>query len=217
VALISSYLGTIAPGILDGLAAQLDLRPKVPIGVCLMGCSARTSLLAHCLFALTLLSPLGCNADGQPGGSGIAGSISGPLAMLPEYQARAPRTCATVNKPPSAAQATLLVQCTMDVVTPGGLGLVQDIQLEMGKSRQFVYQTDAGLAGIDLPLRGTYTMNNCHLIDNMNPVGKSCLRTVVQQAVGWCWKTSFGDYKCKMEGAPGGSVKTDVGPAPKAF
>jgi hypothetical protein len=181
-------------------------------------CTGRAVL---CLFSLALLSPLGCkSAAGE--GAGPTGDLSSPLTMLPEYQARAPRTCTKVTKPPSAAQAVVMVQCTMDTLTPGGLGLVQDVKLELGSSRPFVYYSDAGLDGIDLnarvyPLRGSYTFHNCSLISNMSPAGKSCIWTTVEQAVGWCWKTSFGDYKCKMQGAPGGSVKSGTGPAPVAF
>ena len=179
--------------------------------------------VAFCLFALTLLSPFGCKNAGGEGAAQSGAGISGPLMMLPEYDARAPRTCAKVTSPPSAAQATVMVQCTMDALSATGLGLIQDVQLEMGKARPFVYYSDAGLSGVDLtatvyPLRGSYTGYFCSLISNMAPAGQSCIKSVVPTAVGWCWKTSFGDWKCKMQGAPGGSVPRAVnGPAPKTF
>jgi hypothetical protein len=172
-----------------------------------------------CLFLLTLLSPLGCNADGQAGGSGSGSGISGPLTMLPDYQARAPRTCTSVAKPPSAAQAAVLVQCSMDALSYTGLGLIQDVKLQMGSSRAFVYYSDAGLAGIDLnaqvyPLRGSYTAYFCRLVRTvLDPSAGSCIKSVVPVAEGWCWKTSFGDYKCKMQG---GAPKMENSP-PTAF
>ena len=91
--------------------------------------------MALCLFAFTLLTPFGCKSEGGEGASQSGAGISGPLTMLPEYQARAPRTCATVKSPPSAAQATVMVQCTMDGLSATGLGLIQDVKLEVGSSR----------------------------------------------------------------------------------
>jgi hypothetical protein len=173
--------------------------------------------MALYLLVLTILTAFGCKgADGagQPGAG-----ISGPLTMLPDYQARAPRTCTAVTKPPSAAQAAVMVQCTMDALSYTGLGLIQDVKLQMGSSRPFVYWTDAGLDGIDLkadvyPLRGSYTGYFCRLVSNMAPAGQSCIKSVVPVATGWCWKTSFGDWKCKMQGGAPDMVNA---PAPTTF
>lgn len=175
--------------------------------------------VALCLFALTLVTPFGCKSAGGEGAGQSGAGISEPLTMLPEYQARAPRKCAAVTKHPSAAEATVLVQCTMDALSDTGLGLIQDVKLQMGSSRPFVYWTDAGLAGIDLkadvyPLRGSYTGYFCNLISNMAPAGQSCIKSVVPEAQGWCWKTSFGDWKCKMQG---GAPKMENAAAPTTF
>lgn len=182
---------------------------------------SRARNLALCLSALSLLAPLGCKTiDGQ--GSG-ASNISEPLTILPDYQSRAPRKCSAVTSAPSVAQATVMVQCTMDATSAFGVGLVQDVNIEMGKARPFVYSSDAGLSGIDLdakvyPLRGSYTGYLCNQISNMSPVGHSCMKSPVPMAVGWCWKTSFGDYKCKLQGAPGGSMpKSEFAGAPTTF
>ncbi len=182
------------------------------------------SLSAHplnlCLIALTLLAPLGCNSAGGQGGSGSAAAISGPLTMLADYQARAPRTCSTVTSPPSAAQAAVMVQCSMDALTDTGLGLIQDVKVQVGKPRVNNNWSDLGLLNIDptatvYPLQGSYTGYFCRLISNMAPAGQSCLRSAVPAADGWCWKTSFGDYKCKLQG--GAPVTQDAMPAPKTF
>lgn len=178
---------------------------------------------ALCLFIVVLLAFPGCRSAGSEASGQAAGAgLSGPLEILPDYQARAPRKCASLTRPPSAAQAAVMVQCTMDSVSPGGLGLVQDVKLDLGKPRAFVYWTDAGLSGIDLqaqvyPLRGSYSNYNCRLISNMAPAGKSCLKSTVSRAIGWCWKTSFGDWKCKMQGDAGGKVTSEFGPAPQTF
>jgi len=169
--------------------------------------------IALSLVAVALLAPLGCkSAEGAS-----AAAISGPLTMLPEYNTRGPRTCSKVTSPPSAAQAAVMVQCSMDSVSATGLGLIQDVKLEMGSPRAFVYYTDAGLAGVDLnaqvyPLRGSYTGYFCSLSSaSLNPGGQNCLKSVVPVAQGWCWKTSFGDYQCKLQGGAPEMVNS-VGP-----
>jgi hypothetical protein len=185
-----------------------------------MSFSARAFHFALCFSAFTLLTTLGCNSAG---GQGSSAAISGPLTMLADYQSRAPRTCSSVNSAPSVAQAAVMVQCTMDAQSAFGVGLVQEVKIEMGKSRPFLYSSDAGLSGIDLtaqviPLRGSYTSYLCNTISNMAPVGHSCMKSPVPMAVGACWKTSFGDYKCKLQGAPGGSLpKSEFSGAPQTF
>jgi len=177
----------------------------------------RVRNLTLCILALTFFFPLGCNSSS---GQGSGSTVSGALTMLPDYQARAPRTCSAVTSPPSVSTATVLVQCSMDGLSATGLGLVQDVTLQIGKSRPFVYYTDAGLPGIDLtaqvyPLQGSYTAYFCRLINNMSPAGQSCIKSVVPTAQGWCYKTSFGDYKCRMQG---GAPKMEQGmPAPQTF
>ena len=108
-----------------------------------MSLSARPFYLS--LLALTLLAPLGCNSSAGGQGSGSGAALSGPLTILPDYQARAPRTCSSVTSPPNLSQATVMVQCTMDATSAFGVGLVQDVKLEMGKARPFLYSSDAGL------------------------------------------------------------------------
>jgi hypothetical protein len=178
-----------------------------------------TRPLSLCLFAFALLSPLGCNSSAGGQGSGSGAALSGPLTILPDYQARAPRTCSTVTSPPNASQATVMVQCSMDALTDTGLGLIQDVKLQIGKPRPFAEWTDGGLLNVDLtatiyPLQGSYTGYFCRLIGSA-PAGQSCLRSAVPAAQGWCWKTSFGDYKCKMQGGAPTTVADQ--PAPKTF
>jgi hypothetical protein len=158
------------------------------------------------------------SAKGQSGASGSA--LSGPPTILAEYQARAPRKCASVKGPPSVAQASALIQCSMDGLTPRGLTLIQDVKIEEGTPRRFVNNTDAGLEGIDLnamviPLRGSYTSYFCNIVSpQFAPAGKSCQVSPIDSSPGWCWKTSFGDYRCKMLG---GVLSFGRGPAPTTY
>jgi hypothetical protein len=170
--------------------------------------SLQTRNLALGVFVLTLLSSFGCrNAGGEGAGQSGAG-ISGPLVMLPQYQSRAPRTCSKVTSPPSADVAAVLVQCTMEADSLFGVGLVQDVKPEIGKPRPFVYATDAEMPGIDLdakvyPLQGSYSAYLCKTITNQTPAGQNCIKTVYAASIGWCYKTSFGDWKCRLQGQAG--------------
>ncbi len=185
-----------------------------------MNLSGTMRSASFCLLVLTLLTPLGCKSAGGEGAAQGGASISGPMTMLPEYDARGPRTCSKVTSPPTAAQAAIMVQCSMDGLSQTGLQLTQDVQLEMGSPRPFVYNTDAGLSGIDLnaqvyPLRGSYTGYFCTKWGGtLVPIGHNCVVSAVPAAKGWCWKTSFGDYSCKLQG---GAPKMENGAGPKTF
>ncbi len=173
-------------------------------------------LLCPALVALT-----GCNSgSGQAPGSVSASSLSGPVVMLSEYQARGPRICTSVTKPPLEWEATVLVQCSMDSVAPAGLTLVQDVQQDMGAAMPFRSSSDAGMAEIDskaevYPLRGSYVSYFCRAIGDGVAAGQNCTKSVVADGAGWCWKTSFGDWRCKMQGAVT-KVESGVG-APRSF
>jgi hypothetical protein len=172
------------------------------------------------LFVLTLLTPLGCRSvDGEGASSASAAGLSGPPTILPAYQGRAPRTCTSVTSPPSPAVAAALVQCTTDNLSAMGLRLMQDVKVELGAPRPVVLSTDDGLSELDLksqvyPMRGSYNSYFCRVINNMVPAESSCLIATVPAGKGWCWKTSFGDWKCRF----GEIVAADhYGPAPTSY
>ena len=191
-----------------------------------MRLSAGASCLALCFSCLTLFAPLGCNSAGGQASDTSAGSdLSGPPVFDSVHQARLPRKCATVTKPPSAGQAVVLAQCSMEALdgTMGGgnLSLAQDIKLQMGTPRAFLYQTDSGLDGVDvgakiIPLRGSYTSYFCGPVNNMAPVGHNCMKGIAADAIGWCWKTTFGDYKCALLAKAAPAMGGDY-PAPTTY
>jgi hypothetical protein len=166
--------------------------------------SAQPVNFSLCLLALMMFAPLACNsAGGQAAGS----DLSGPPVLDPVHAGRLPRKCAAVTKPPSIAQAVVLAQCSMEgldgTMGGGNLSLAQDIKIQMGTPRAFIYQSDAGLAEIDVgakvtPLRGSFTQYFCTPANNMTPAGHNCMKRVEPDAVGFCWKTNFNDYKCAI-------------------
>jgi hypothetical protein len=191
-----------------------------------MSLSARAFSLALCLFPFILFAPFGCkSAGGQASGTGAGSDISGPPVFDAVHQARLPRKCTTVTKPPSAGQAVVLAQCSMEALdgTMGGgnLSLVQNVKLQMGTPRAFLYQTDAGLEGVDVeakitPLRGSYTSYFCGPVNNMAPAGHNCMKGEASDAVGWCWKTTFGDFKCALLAKAAPAMVAD-NPAPTNY
>jgi hypothetical protein len=171
----------------------------------MMDAPPKTRPVALCLFVLMLTLPFACmGANGEGAGQSGADSLSGPPAILSEYQGRAPKKCQSVTKPPSPALAAQMIPCTMDSLTSMGLTLFQDVKVNMGTPRPFVMATDTGLSEIDMnamviPLRGSFTAYGCRYISNMTPAGQSCGISPVPEAKGWCWKTSFGDWKCRFD------------------
>jgi hypothetical protein len=73
--------------------------------------------MALSVFVLTLLPPLGCkSANGEGGGSSGA---STPAHVNTDFATRDPRQCTGFTAQPSVADATILVQCTMDGKSSG--------------------------------------------------------------------------------------------------
>jgi len=176
-----------------------------------------------CLFSLpllALLAALGCNSStAQAGaqGSGAGSDLSGPPVMIAAYQGRSPRQCTSVAKPPSVSQAGAMVQCWSDAVNSLGLFLYQDVKLQIGAPRAYILTSDSYLPQIDpaaavYPIRGSYTYYACRGINNLVPAGQQCSRSPVPQALGTCWKTSFGDYKCFLQGNVAAEVATVAAP-----
>ena len=121
------------------------------------------------------------------------------------------------TKPPSIPQATAMAQCWSDAVSSLGLFLYQDVKLQMGAPRAYLLTSDSNLPQIDptatvYPIRGSYTYYACHGINNLVPAGQQCTRSPVPQALGMCWKTSFGDYKCFLQGNVAADVATVAAP-----
>ena len=177
--------------------------------------------IALCLFVVTFFSALGCNSAGsQAAGQTAANELSGPPVIIPAYQGRAPRQCSSVTSPPSVPQAEALMQCWSDAVSALGLFLNQDVKIQIGSSRPYILTSDSYLPQIDptakvYPIRGSYNYYACRGINNLVPAGKNCTMQTASQAMGMCWKTSFGDYKCFMQGPTTGNGA--MGPAPTTY
>ncbi len=166
----------------------------------------RTTKLALYALALCLLALSGYTvASGQDADRDDGVDLSGPPQINATYQARDPRICKAVLAPPTRGQASALVQCTMDADRPTGLWLMQDVRVAIGAPRRYEPQTDSNLAEIDMgapiiPLSGSLTVFWCSPIGGTTAAGSGCSVSPTPFAVGKCWRTTFGDWKCNLQG-----------------
>lgn len=184
------------------------------------GCSMRRSLLLSSI-AVALLSPLGCKSPTTAvAASGAEANLSGPPVFNAKFQTREPRKCSQVKTPPSVSQAMALIQCSREQMNDHEDWITTGVKVEMGSPRAFIYQTDSGLPEIDtasrvIPLRGSLTGYVCAAIGEVNGVqGKNCMKGVVANATGSCWKTTFGDWKCNEDGVINPTTWSEPPPPP---
>ncbi len=159
--------------------------------------------------------------------------VSGTLTLcLPQnawagigskYAARDPVTCSSTKEPakgaPSAQQAANYVRCHDEGEDSfHHLILEQDVKVEIGKGRPFqggrlsdINMHDVDPSELVYPIRGSYMMYQCSNIAPGDPwqsiyaAGKNCAIYDHKNAVGSCWKTTFGDWKCTM-GDPNANI-----------
>jgi hypothetical protein len=186
-----------------------------------MSLSFRTRNLALCTCALSFLAFSGnIAAVGAGSGQNDGSELSGPPQMNANYQAREPRLCKPLATPPNQAQAAVLVQCTMDQDRPAGLFLMQDVIVQIGAPRSYQPEIDSNLAEINMsapvyPLTGSLTVYWCSQVTAMTPAGRGCMVNPTPYAVGKCWKTTFGDWKCNLAG-PAPSSRSGL-PGPTTY
>jgi hypothetical protein len=173
---------------------------------------------ALCAFVLGVLAFSG-NVGAKVAGTGqAAGSeLSGPPQMNAEYQIRNPRRCKELNSPPEPGQVPAMIQCTMERNAPTGMTLLRDIKVEMSTPRSFDVDLDAALKEIDrsapvYPLSGSMKLYICSTVGVGYPAGKNCTLYLAPVAMGKCWKTGFGDWKCNLLGPAPDSRSGVAGP-----
>jgi hypothetical protein len=171
-----------------------------------------------CGFVLSVLAA-SSSFSAHAGGAGQApgGALSGPPLMNAEYQVREPRRCKQLNAPPSPEQVSAVVQCTMERNAATGMTLLRDINVRMGEPRNFDIEIDADLKEIDrtapvFPLSGSLKLFICSPVGVGYPAGKSCTLYLTPVAMGKCWKTGFGDWKCNLLGPAPDSRSGVAGP-----
>jgi hypothetical protein len=139
------------------------------------------------------------------------------------YGSRAPRTCANakapVKGPLTAAQAMQYFICGAEGTFGDNLYLVDQVKIEVGKGRPFLSQTDmltdADVSSLVYPVRGSYVQYQISRLSTVFPnKGKNCSVYPAPHASGLCYRTTFGDWTCKMidTSAPSMASQRDVAP-----
>ncbi|RYY27602.1 MAG: hypothetical protein EOP62_06280 [Sphingomonadales bacterium] len=153
-------------------------------------------------------------------GLGLA-SVSGTAVAQDRaapWGARTAATCPQIRQAPTAATAGQLVRCAKErqSMSSGESWLVEDLQVQVGGPTSFVamYNSvtmpDADTTKRVYPIRGSWTWSICMLRADAKIYGDpnlNCRETPVTQASGACWQTTFGDWRCQMNGTSGDTVK----------
>ena len=155
-----------------------------------------TAFPRKCVFAVVCLLAV-------PGAQLTANS-QGPGAP---YGTRDPMTCAPVKTSTlDSGSAKKLFQCGAEVTDGFYQYLITDLNMEMGAARQYNPSSDT-YSGIDqksvvYPIRGSFTLYQCSKVFNIDAahtnVGKNCSALPKPKAEGMCYRTTFGDWSCKM-------------------
>lgn len=139
------------------------------------------------------------------------------------YGSRAPRTCPSTKAPAkgpiSSAQALQYFICGAEGQYGDALYLVDKATVEVGKGRPFLSHTDilpdADVSALVYPVRGSYVQYQVSRISTAFPnAGKNANVYVYAHASGLCYRTTFGDWVCKMvdTSAPAMSTQQNVAP-----
>ena len=137
----------------------------------------------------------------------ISVSIASAQNFRATYGSRNPRTCANTKAPASGAisaqQAVQYFICGQEGLFGDLLYLVGDVRIEVGKGRPFLSKTDI-LSNADTdspvyPIRGSFVQYQVGKVSTyMQNAGKNCTSYAKRNASGVCYRTTFGDWQCKM-------------------
>ncbi|HRH43322.1 MAG TPA: hypothetical protein PKY82_16940 [Pyrinomonadaceae bacterium] len=139
----------------------------------------------------------------------VFGASNGVLAQKgvgAKYGARDPQTCADTKAPAkgaiTAALAAKYFICGVEKEDYRYLQLVENVKVEVGGGIPY-----AAIIGhrsfpeVDVkhpvyPIRGSHTQYLCNAESDYYQPGKNCTRYEHRNAKGYCYKTTFGDWRC---------------------
>ncbi len=141
-------------------------------------------------------------------------ALLGLAALVPRMQAqsgapygtRDPITCQpyTANSM-TQAMAAKLFQCFNEQVTGSYVYLITDLSLQLGGPRKALSSDsyrDLDPNAMIYPIRGSFTRYQCAKVFNIDAthtnVGTNCTAFPQPKAEGTCYRTTFGDWQCKM-------------------
>ena len=128
------------------------------------------------------------------------------------YGTRAPVQCGPFRSfDGSPAAATRIWQCAYErdalPSATGSLYLLEDMAIQVGAARAYsvvqdMYLTEPDPAGRVYPLRATWTVVQCGVIRDFQPlynIGSNC-NEYYKRGEGSCYRTQFGDWRCSLNG-----------------
>ncbi len=141
------------------------------------------------------------------------------------YGSREPRACGDMKAPArgaiTAALAVKYFICAAEKVDGQYLYLVENVKVEVGTSRPYNPNMDLNVPEIDVrfplyPIRGSHDLYQCKdpKNDYIRIPGKTCVRYEHRNAKGFCYKTTFGDWRCYQTdlNIPNENIFMDVPP-----
>lgn len=158
-----------------------------------------------------LIGMIACLAISAAGTAMIAAPAHAITAQkaASEYGTRPPRTChevkAAENGPPPLATVRHLVACDFEQDFGGDSILLMDkLKVQVGGPVPYHYEYmihDADVRFPYYPIRGSFTEVSCKREFSYSTFkGRNCTIQRVTQDDGFCWHTSFGDWKCALGG-----------------
>lgn len=131
-------------------------------------------------------------------------------SIFERYGSREPRTCEDTKAPAkgaiTAALALKYLNCQMDYVSGGGdLYLVENVKVEVGGGIPYAaIMGQRSLSEIDVkhpvyPIRGSLLRYQCqNRLTAARLPDANCNTSNEPKATGYCYKTTFGDWRCYM-------------------
>ena len=123
------------------------------------------------------------------------------------YGSRSPRTCANtkapVSGPISAKQAVQYFICGQEGVQGEHLYLVDEVQIQVDKGGPYRPYSDrmsnADLGSPVYPIRGSFMLYQVSpVLTSLKNGGKNCTSYAKRNASGACYRSTSGDWQCKM-------------------
>ena len=125
-----------------------------------------------------------------------------------EFGTRDPMTCPDRSQPLDGEKMTpdlaaRYLACDIDDNPPNYLYLAENIQVQVGRAREFRIAADSFIPDIDdtapvWPIRGSYDRWQCSPADTYGP--NNCNLYRIEKAEGTCYRTLFDEWNCHWYG-----------------
>jgi hypothetical protein len=141
----------------------------------------------------------------------LAARASSGNGIGAQYGVREPTTCKSRTAPPSnAPNAKQYVLCDAEGFDGvENVNLLSDLNVQVAPARAFIYTRDSGDKQIDVKaplydIRGSYKQYQCgkpHPGNGAFAATHNCILYDQPQAMGSCYRDTFGDWHCSLTGS----------------